>query len=188
MAHSAPCRRITSIIYQPRPRPGAVGKCLTLFHLFLNRVWRPAAEAEGPHPGRHPQHRRGEAAAPGRSRRRRRLGLEEAAPLLHASGPVLRHTHGGRAVQLHVRVPGVLSRVCVRRMTKRQRRHSVINSQFNPVTIFLQKDFLFSEVKLIGYIEIRGSLKNPDLLKMYSTLVHTFCYRPSMEGSTPIGS
>lgn len=72
-----------------------------------DRVWRPAAEAEGPDPGRHPQHRRGEAAPPGWSRRRRRLGLEEAAALLHAGRQMLRHTHGGRAVQLHVRIPGV---------------------------------------------------------------------------------
>lgn len=78
-----------------------------------DRVWRPAAEAEGPHPGRHPQHQRGEAAPPGRSHRRRRLGLEEAAPLLHASGQMLRHTHGRCAVQLHVRIPGVLEFVGV---------------------------------------------------------------------------
>lgn len=120
-----------------------------------DRIWRPAAEAEGPDPGRHPQHQRGEAAPPGRSDRRRRLGLEEAAPLLPASGQMLHRTHGGCAVQLHVRVPGVSEFVDVAEnrhraflfmypvmKTERQFGHSVIRSQFK-VKIVFQKYFPF---------------------------------------------
>lgn len=121
VAHPAsPGRSLTALcsLFMPPVPPCTQGPSVSVSRSLSvsppDRVWRPAAEAEGPHPGRHPQHQRGEAAPPGRSRRRRRLGLEEAAPLLHASRQMLRHTHGRCAVQLHVRVPGVCVRVCRR--------------------------------------------------------------------------
>lgn len=76
-------------------------------HVFPRRVRRPPAETEGPDPRCHPQHRCGEAAPTGRSQQHGRLGLEEAAPLLHEGRQMLRHTYGGRTIQLHVRIPGV---------------------------------------------------------------------------------
>jgi len=67
---------------------------------------RPPAEAQGPDPGCHPQHQRGEAAAPGGGLQPRRLGLEEAAPFLHGLRQVLPRSHGARPLPVHLRVPG----------------------------------------------------------------------------------
>lgn len=77
--------------------------------ILLYRVQCPAAEAEGLDPGYYSQHQCGEATEPGRSYRRWRLGLEEAASLLHGNRQMLPHTYGGCTIQLHVWIPGVLA-------------------------------------------------------------------------------
>lgn len=75
-------------------------------HILMFRVQYPAAEAESFDLRYHSQHQRGEAAQPGRRHQYWRLGLEEAAPLLHGNRQKLPHTHGGRTVQLYLWVPG----------------------------------------------------------------------------------